>query len=144
MDFLSVQTVFKAEFDEERHVLMHGGASALTPGVKQRTADPYQGVVLNSFRQEKKNGWRMTTGGTLLGITMRTWTPMKVTLQACEDFSGVKTVDSAGKAVRQKPGARTVQKFVVIKTKGAWRIKDGYATIVDSFQSAPCNGTWYS
>lgn len=143
-DFLSVQSVFKAEFDEETRVLMKGGAEAVTPGVRQRTANPYQTVVLNSFRTEKKNGWRMAVGGKLLGITMRTWAPGKVTFQACEDFSRVKTVNRQGKTVKQKPGARTIQKFIAVKTDGVWRIKDGYATIVNTFQNAPCNETWYS
>lgn len=143
-DLLEIQSLYKAQFAEQIRVLKEGGADQLPADMRKRTTGIYQRDVLESFRESKKTGRRMTVGGKLLGIAMDTWTPSKVTFHSCEDYSGVESVDKYGHPITGKPGVRTIQKFTVVKQDGRWLLAASDGRTVTDFQGAACNGKWYS
>jgi hypothetical protein len=144
-DISAARDAYVVSFKEINRLEMAGGTTTPTKVLLATTSGTYRDLVMQLLRQDKKAGLRLTRSGKLLGFSMGPWTPMRIRLTACEDFTGSNWVNSKGVVKRTGDGVMYRHTATAVKgSDGHWRIDKLGGGRADSLETADCNqgGEW--
>lgn len=124
-----------------------GPGAEVTDEAEQHATDPYLQQLDHSLEWLSVESIRVKSPSTRLLIEPQgEATGEQVDVVVCVDTSTEKTVD-AESGEPYEDGAEAIKRldvYPVHKVDGAWKAKDRESTVLESWDQAPCDGSWES
>jgi hypothetical protein len=137
LDYEAAEDAYRAALVErERQAEL--GIAQQTPALKASATGAYLDLVLKALQYAHDRHWRSSGSTRILAVVPNGWKERTVRLISCEDSSGVRLIDKAGKDVTRQDTRTYVQDLTVEDVGGRWKVADVSTTVVKSFVGQPC------
>jgi hypothetical protein len=138
LDYEAAEQAYRANISEQDRLARAGGAERATAALKATAEGEYLSSAVASLALIKRKGWRGTGSTTISGIGRVGWRERHVRLVSCEDGSRLRLFDNAGNDVTPRGASQFVQRLVVIRRAGRWKVSTFDSTSVKTLEGQPC------
>jgi hypothetical protein len=138
LDYEAAEVAYRANIAEQDRLARAGGVNKATPGLESTAEGEYLSAALGSLAYIKRKDWRGSGDTSIVGVLQVGWQEKRVRLMSCEDGSGLRLLDSAGRDVTPKRDARFVQSLSVVQRAGQWKVATFESKSVKVFEGEPC------
>jgi hypothetical protein len=122
LDYEAAEVAYRANIAEQDRLARAGGVYKTTATLESTAEGEYLSAALSSLAYIKRKGWHGMGSTSILGVVQVGWQEERVRLMTCEDGSGLRLFDRAGKDVTPNGDARFVQSLSVVLRAGQWRV----------------------
>jgi hypothetical protein len=115
-DIAAAEKTYRAFMAEVSRVEKDGGSQTATAAMKKYAAGTFLDRHAEALRQQKRRGFRYTSGPVIGSVELATYSPAQVELAVCEDNTKNKVVDKQGKVLATK--GPIVERTVYVRSYG--------------------------
>ena len=138
VDFEVAEDAYRINLAERQRLAQRGVARS-TEVLRQTSRGAYLRFVLQELREIEDQGWHIEGAVKVVGVARGGWQANRLSLQSCEDGSGVRLLDKEDKDVTPRgEDSLFVQDLTVEREGSRWKVADVRSKRVAAFSGAAC------
>jgi len=122
--FEAAEKAYRSNFAEVGRLATKGGADMPSAIMKRTSTGSYLDLQMQSLKYLASEKAKASEGGVLAWVRKDAFSPERVTLTSCEDYSSVRLITRSGETVAPENSGERIaaQTLTVVEVSGDWKV----------------------